>query len=119
MQCAKMYKDTKKIVECLTKAKKFAEYAMTSPVNSIQFVMIINEYIMFDLKNENFGKETTEDNLVDLVEYMKNYIATIQGEGKVDEEFNKVVMYFKATMNMIKSNQEKKKGNMILKVKIE
>ena len=119
MQCAKMYKDTKKIVECLTKAKKFAEYAMTSPVNSILFVMIINEYVMFDLKDENFGKEVTEDNLVDLVEYMKNYIGTIQGEGKVDEEFNKVVLYFKATMNMIKSNQEKKKGNMILKVKIE
>jgi len=39
--------DSNKIIDCLNKAKKFADYAMTNPKNAILFIKIINKYLFF------------------------------------------------------------------------
>ena len=52
INCSKLYyndilKKKDKVSECLLKAKKFAEYAMTSPNNAILFIYILNEYMRY------------------------------------------------------------------------
>lgn len=119
MLCSKMFTDKTKISDCLTKAKKYADYAMTSPNNAILFVSLLNEYVRYDLTIEKFDEIVKPETVIDLVEYVKNFISTVKEEKKINEGFNKVESYFNNTMTMIKQCQDKKIGNIIGQIKIE
>ena len=114
-----MFTDKVKISDCLTKAKKYADYAMTSPNNAILFVSLLNEYVRYDLTVEKFDEIVKADTVIDLVEYVKNFISTVKEEKKISEGFNKVESYFNNTMAMIKQYQDKKMGSIIGQIKIE
>jgi vacuolar protein sorting-associated protein 35 len=107
--------DSNKIIDCLNKAKKFADYAMTNPKNAILFIKIINKYLFFIEKSENdesidfINPETIND----LIELAKNHIQSMKLENK-DAEFLPVIEeYYNNTIYLM--NQGKKEGkNKIL-----
>ena len=103
--------DSNKIIECLNKAKKFADYAMTNPKNAILFIKIINKYLFFIEKSENdesidfINPETIND----LIELVKNHIQSMKIENK-DAEFLPVIEeYYNNTIYLI--SQRKKEGS--------
>ncbi len=114
----KILKEKEKAIECLTKAKKYADYAMTSPYNSILFVYIINQYIQFDLTIEDFDKLVKPDVVNDIIEYVKNYIATMKSENKIGQNAELIENYFENTLTMIKTKQTKKLGKIIPEINL-
>ena len=107
--------DSNKIIDCLNKAKKFADYAMTNPKNAILFIKIINKYLFFIEKSENdesiyfINPETIND----LIELVKNHIQSMKLENK-DAEFLPIIEeYYNNTIYLM--SQGKKEGkNKIL-----
>ena len=61
-----------KVRECVNKAKRFADFAMTNPHNLFLFVIIMNKllYYIENSEEEVVNKEMMED----LVEIVKNHI---------------------------------------------
>ena len=102
--------DSNKIIDCLNKAKKFADYAMTNPKNAILFIKIINKYLFFIEKSENdesidfINPETIND----LIELVKNHIQSMKLENKDAEYLPVIEEYYNNTIYMI--NQGKKGG---------
>ena len=107
--------DSNKIIDCLNKAKKFADYAMTNPKNAILFIKIINKYLFFIEKSESdesidfINPETIND----LIELVKNHIQSMKIENK-DAEFLPIIEeYYNNTIYLM--SQGKKEGkNKIL-----
>ena len=107
--------DSNKIIECLNKAKKFADYAMTNPKNAILFIKIINKYLFFIEKSENdesidfINPETIND----LIELVKNHIQSMKIENKDAEFLPLIEEYYNNTIYLM--SQGKKEGkNKIL-----
>jgi len=115
LNCTHLYyktlvEDSNKIIDCLNKAKKFADYAMTNPKNAILFIKIINKYLFFIEKSENdesidfINPETIND----LIELVKNHIQSMKIENK-DAEFLPVIEeYYNNTIYLM--NQGRKEG---------
>ncbi len=105
-----LVEDSNKINDCLTKAKKFADYAMTNPKNAILFIKIINKYLFFIEKSEN--DESIDfinpEIINDLIELVKNHIQSMKIENK-DAEFLPVIEeYYNNTIYLM--SQGKKEG---------
>ena len=107
--------DSNKIIDCLNKAKKFADYAMTNPKNAILFIKIINKYLFFIEKSENdesidfINPETIND----LIELVKNHIQSMKIENKEAEFLPVIEEYYNNTIYLM--SQGKKEGkNKIL-----
>ena len=112
INCSKLYfsdtlKKKEKIIDCLSKAKKFAEYAMTSPNNAILFIYILNEYMRYDLLIPNLNNEIDPKNVNELIELIRNYIVTIKSENKNKEIGESIENYFKNTLLTIRKRREK------------
>jgi vacuolar protein sorting-associated protein 35 len=65
--------DKNKVNDCLVKAKRFADFAMTNPQNAILFIYIINKYVYLIDKFENIGfcDFIVVDTINDLIELVK------------------------------------------------
>ena len=105
-----LVEDSNKIIDCLNKAKKFADFAMTNPKNAILFIKIINKYLFFIEKSENdesidfINPETIND----LIELVKNHIQSMKLENK-DAEFLPIIEeYYNNTIYIL--SQGKKEG---------
>ena len=106
--------DSNKIIDCLNKAKKFADYAMTNPKNAILFIKIINKYLFFIEKSENdesidfINPETIND----LIELVKNHIQSMKLENK-DAEFLPIIEeYYNNTIYLMSQNKKEGKNKI-------
>ena len=103
--------DSNKIIDCLNKSKKFADYAMTNPKNAILFIKIINKYLFYIEKSENDDSIDfiNPETINDLIELVKNHIQSMKIENK-DAEFLPVIEeYYNNTIYLI--SQRKKEGS--------
>ena len=103
--------DSNKILDCLNKSKKFADYAMTNPKNAILFIKIINKYLFFIEKSESDDSIDfiNPETINDLIELVKNHIQSMKIENK-DAEFLPVIEeYYNNTIYLI--SQRKKEGS--------
>ena len=99
-------KDEKKIQECLTKAKRFADFAMTNAQNLNLFVIILNKYLFYIEKGLGFIKV---DIINDLIEIIKNHILTIKTENSNPAFLNEIEKYYDVTAELIEIRR--KSGN--------
>ena len=110
-----LVEDSNKIVDCLNKAKKYADFAMTNPKNAILFIKIINKYLFFIEKSESDENIDfiNPEIINDLIELVKNHIQSMKIENK-DAEFLPVIEeYYNNTIYLM--SQGKKEGkNKIL-----
>ena len=115
LNCSHLYyktlvDDSNKVIDCLTKAKKFADFAMTNPKNAILFIKIINKYLFYLEKSENdesidfINAETIND----LLELVKNHIQSMKIENKEAEFLPIIEEYYNNTIYIL--SQGKKEG---------
>jgi vacuolar protein sorting-associated protein 35 len=100
--------DKNKVVECLTKSKRFADFAITNPKMLYLHVTILNKIMYFTEidDNEDFIKASLYE---DVIETVKNYIQTITTENKEQKDFLPPIQaYFDRTLEVI--NKRKLEG---------
>ena len=115
-----LVEDSNKIIDCLNKAKKFADFAMTNPKNAILFIKIINKYLFFIEKSENdesidfINPETIND----LIELVKNHIQSMKLENK-DAEFLPVIEeYYNNTIYLMSQGKKEGKNKILASLSI-
>ena len=94
--------DAAKIQECLTKAKRFADFAMSNPQNLNLFVFILNKYLFFIEKGVDSLKV---DNINDIIEIIKNHILTIKTESSNSAFLPEIERYFDLTIATINNRK--------------
>ena len=110
----KHFKDGKKVLDYLNKAKKIADFSLTNPHNLILYVLLLNKYIFYiDADNENIV-EITSEQVEDLIEAIKNHIITIKTDKNIDACFlPDIEKYFKNTVNIIELRKKEKEHKKI------
>ena len=119
LNCSHLYyktlvDDSNKLIDCLAKAKKFADYAMTNPKNAILFIKIINKYLYFIEKSENDESIDlfSADTINDLLELVKNHIQSMKIENK-DAEFLPIIEeYYNNTMFILSQGKKERKNKI-------
>ncbi len=103
LNCSHLYyteicKDMNKVQDCLVKAKRFADFAMSNPQNLNLFVFILNKYLFYIEK----GCDTLKfDNINDIIEIIKNHILTIKTENANPTFLSEIERYFETTISSI------------------
>ena len=119
LNCSHLYyktlvDDSNKVIDCLTRAKKFADYAMTNPKNAILFIKIINKYLFYLEKSENdesidfINAETIND----LLELVKNHIQSMKIENKEAEFLPIIEEYYNNTIFILSQGKKEKKNKV-------
>ena len=103
--------DKNKVNDCLVKAKRFADFAMTNPQNAILFIYIINKYIYLidKFENDGFCDFIGVDTINDLIELVKNHIHSMKIENKDAKFLPEIEEYYNNTLSLLR---ERKKGGM-------
>ena len=109
-------KDVNKVIELLNKAKKTAVYAMTNPENTILFIYILNEYLRYDEKIEDFDKMAKVDDINEILEAINNYLMSLKSENNDKTVISKIENYYKNTIELIKSKKLNNKENKYFKL---
>ena len=96
-----VFKDGKKVIECVNKARRFADFALTNPQNLNLYIIMLNRYLYYaDLGDENVT--INADQIEDIIELTKNHIETIKTEMTLDANFvTNVETYFNKTIEYI------------------
>ena len=106
-----IFKDSKKVMECLNKARRFADFAMTNPQNLILFVEYLNKLLYFFEKDQK-SVDVKAEQINDLIELIKGHIRTIKNIPSDDISYlQQIETYFNNTLK----NIENKKINSINK----
>lgn len=95
-------KEENKVQDCLNKAKKFADFAMTNPQNLNLFILLLNKYLYYIEKGANFVQS---ENLNDIIELIKNHIQTIKTENTNLAFLADIEKYFDITCDVIKARK--------------
>lgn len=96
--------DKKKVVDCINKAKRFADFAMTNPHNLNLFVIILNKILYYiEIDEEEFFPVDAID---DVIEIIKNHIQTIKTESTTTDFLDAIESYFNNTLDIIKKRKE-------------
>ena len=100
-----VFKDPKKVVECLNKARRFADFAMTEPTNLVLFVEYLNKIIFFVEQDIKFMEIKAEE-INDLIELIKGHIRTIKSITSDDISYlNDIEIYFNNTLKSIENKK--------------
>ena len=96
-----VFKDGKKVTECINKARRFADFALTNPQNLSLYIEMLNKYLYYaDLGDESVT--VTANQIEDIIELTKNHIETIKTEMALDANFvTSVETYFNKTIEYI------------------
>ena len=94
-------KDGNKVNECINKARKYADFAMTNPQNLILFVELLNKFLYYAEKGDEIISIKPEQ-IDDIIELIRNHIQTIKNEVSVDSSFlPSIEKYFDNTIATI------------------
>ena len=119
LSCSHLYyktivDDTNKVLDCLNKAKKFADFAMTNPKNAILFIKIINKYLYFLEKSENDESIDfiSAETINDLLELVKNHIQSMKLENKEAEFLPVIEEYYNNTIFILSQGKKERKNKV-------
>ena len=106
-------KDGKKVLDCINKARKFANFAMTNPQNLNLYVDLLNKFLYFiDVENEIVTIKA--DQIDEMIELIKNHIETIKNEVSKDSSFLPAIeSYFNNTIEFIKKRKSEENHKAI------
>ena len=100
-----IFKDSKQVIECLNKARRFADFAMTDPPNLILFVKYLNK-ILFFVEQDAKIVEIKPEEINDLIELIKGHIRTIKSITSDDISYlNDIEIYFNNTLKSIENKK--------------
>ena len=96
------FKDGKKVLDCLNKAKKVADFSLTNPHNLILYIYLLNKYIYYIDNDEENIIEIKNEQIEDLIEAIRNHMLTIKTDKNIDSSFlPEIEDYFNKTLNII------------------
>ena len=104
-----LFKDSKKVNECLIKARRFADFEMTISKNIFLYIDLINIMIYF-VEKENNIIEIKKEQIEDLIELVKGHIKTIK-INKKEKHKNSIIgeeKYFINTLDILKKRKNHK-----------
>ena len=109
--------DKPKVIECLSKAKRFAEFAMTNPIFLSLFILLLNKILYFiEIDNEDFIQV---EFINDIIEEINNHLQTIKTEKNIQEKYLKEIEnYYESTINLIKEKKTKNNKNIYSQINI-
>jgi vacuolar protein sorting-associated protein 35 len=112
--------DKNKVNDCLVKAKRFADFAMTNPQNAILFIYIINKYIYLIDKFENIGfcDFIGIDTINDLIELVKNHIHSMKIENKDAKYLPEIEEYYNNTLSLLRERKKQNMSKILLQVNV-
>ena len=100
-----IFKDSKKVMDCLNKARRFADFAMTNPKNLILFVEYLNKILYYIDKNSKLIDIKSEQ-IEDIIELIRGHIRTIKNIPSDDISYlQDIENYFNNTMNYIENKK--------------
>ena len=106
-------KDGKKVIECINKARRFADFAMINPQNLILFVDLLNNYLYFADHGDEIVTIKAEQ-INDIIDLIKNQIETIKNEMSAEANFLPgIENYFNRTIAMIQKIKKAKEHKPI------
>ena len=101
-----IFKDGKKVMDCISKARRFADFAMTNPRNLILFVKYLNKLLYFV---ESGGVEIIgikPELIEDIVELIRGHIRTIKNIPSDDMNYlYGIEKYYNNTIKLIKNRK--------------
>ena len=96
-----IFKDSKKVMDCLNKARRFADFAMTNPRNLALFVDYLNKILYF-IEQEEKVIEFKPEQIEDIIELIKGHIRTIKNIPSDDISYlENIEVYFNNTLKTI------------------
>ena len=114
-----IFKDSNKVMDCLNKARRFADFAMTNPRNITLFIAYLNK-ILFYIEQDEKVIEIKPEQVEDIVELIRGHIRTVKNIPSEDISFlENIETYFNNTIKVIqfrKTNSEKKDFYSSIKV---
>ena len=112
--------DKNKVNDCLVKAKRFADFAMTNPQNAILFIYIINKYVYLIDKFENIGfcDFIVVDTINDLIELVKNHIHSMKIENKDAKFLPEIEEYYNNTLSLLRERKKQNMSKILLQVNV-
>ena len=72
-----IFKDEKQVMECLNKARRFADFAMTNPRNLVLFIDYLNKILYF-IEQEEKVIDIKPEQIEDVIELIRGHIRTIK-----------------------------------------
>ena len=106
-------KDGKKVIECINKARRFADFAMINPQNLILFVDLLNNYLYFVDHGDEIVTIKAEQ-INDIIDLINNQIETIKNEMSAESNFlPEIENYFNKTIKMIQKIKKTKEHKPI------
>ena len=98
-------KDGNKVNECIAKARKYADFAMTNPQNLVLFVELLNKFLYY-VENGDEIISIKPEQIDDIIELIRNHIQTIKNEVSMDSSFlPDIEKYFDNTIEIIKKRK--------------
>ena len=109
--------DKPKVIECLSKAKRFAEFAMTNPIFLSLFILLLNKILYYiEIDNEEFIQA---EFINDIIEEINNHLQTIKNEKNIQENILKnIENYYERTINLIKEKKTNNNKNIYSQINI-
>ena len=98
------FKDSKNVLECLIKARRYADFEMTISKNISLYIDLINIMIFF-VEKDNDIIEIKKEQIEDLIELIKGHINTIKED---KNEIIEVEKYFENILNTLKKRKNHK-----------
>ena len=96
-----IFKDEKQVMECLNKARRFADFAMTNPRNLVLFIDYLNKILYF-IEQEEKVIDIKPEQIEDVIELIRGHIRTIKNIPSDDISFlENIETYFKNTIAVI------------------
>ena len=98
--------------DCLNKAKRFANFAMSNPEHLPLYIHIINKYLYYIeiAKDEDYF--FSKDDVDDTIELVKNHIQTIKSENTNQDFLPEAERYFEDTIKVIVKRKEENKKHI-------
>ena len=96
-----LFKDEKQVMDCLNKARRFADFAMTNPRNLVLFIDYLNKILYF-IEQEEKVIDIKPEQIEDVIELIRGHIRTIKNIPSDDISFlGNIEAYFKNTIAVI------------------
>jgi len=95
-----LYRDGKRVLECLQKSLKIADACMEASVNVQLFVEILNRYLYFYEKRNEFVTVKYINGLIDLIN-------TNKGNMEASDESESITRHYRNTLQLIQSKKLK------------
>ena len=96
-----IFKDSKKVMDCLSKARRFADFAMTNPKNLILFIEYLNKILYF-IEQEEKVIDIKPEQIEDIIELIRGHIRTIKNIPSDDISYLEgIETYFNNTLKAI------------------